>query len=313
MKDAYGRDIDYLRISLTDRCNLRCSYCMPEEGISFLKPQDHLTGQELMEITAAFRRVGIKKVRLTGGEPALRPDISRIIAKLNRQGFEEITMTSNGTLLKGRIRELKEAGLDRLNLSLDSLDPGRYSRLTRGGNLKDVLDVMDEIHREGLLPLKLNTVLLPDLSKEELLSLADLSRPAGQHVRFIELMPMGPVKDQAGLTGQKVKELLADLKELPHKQGEVAKLYRLKDHVGTIGFITPMSQHFCGECNRLRLSAEGKLRLCLHGPTGLDLKKLLKQGNDLVGAIEGEIENKPLGHTLTEQSFAGANMNEIGG
>lgn len=315
LMDSQGRQMTYLRLSLTDRCNLRCTYCMPESGNRFFLGQETLTLTEIDALAKVFRDLGLSKVRLTGGEPALRDDLVEIIRIFKQQGFEEITMTSNGLLLADHIASLKAAGLNRVNLSLDTLDADTYRALTRGGDVTLVLKVIKELKEHRLVPIKLNTVLLKGTNDGEVGNLLELSKDPDIELRFIELMPlgMGLAHQRETLTLDWLLEEYPELREVESPAHSVAKQYRYKDYEGKVGLIRPLSCNFCKNCNRLRVSAKGQLRLCLHEPTVLDLKKAMEDGEDLEQLTRQAVTAKPLRHDLAHGSKAGVNMNEIGG
>ena len=317
MQDHYARNITYLRISLTDRCNLRCRYCMPEEGINKLCHSDVLRFEEILEITAACASLGIKKVRLTGGEPLIRRgciSLCREIAAL--PGIEELAMTTNGLLLPDYARELKEAGLQRVNISLDTLSPEKFRHITGGGSLERVLEGIKAAIDADLTPVKLNTVLIGGFNDDEIPALAAMTREYPVDLRFIELMPMGPgaeFDERAFLSGQAVLDALPELTP-EAEDGGVARLYRLPGAKGRIGLISPLSNHFCGSCNRLRLTSEGALKPCLHSNQEIPLRGL--HGEALKNQILSAIAAKPQQHGLLDahhSSEAGRAMNTIGG
>lgn len=317
MKDSFGREISYLRVSITDRCNLRCKYCMPEEGVCKLNHRDILSFEEIEEIVRAAAELGVRKVRITGGEPLVRlgcVDLCGRIAKI--PGIEELTMTTNGVLLAEEAEALKQAGLNRVNISLDTLDPEKYKKITGGGDIRRVLNGIEKAREVGLKPIKLNCVLIGGFNDDEIPAFVEMTRNHPIELRFIELMPMGPgaeFGEEAFLTGQNVLELVPELKELP-ADGGVARLYRLDGGMGRVGLISPLSRHFCGSCNRLRLTAEGALKPCLHSNQEIKLRGL--HGSALKETICRAIAAKPKMHGALDahhQSEAGRNMNTIGG
>jgi cyclic pyranopterin phosphate synthase len=328
--DAYNRPISYLRISVTDRCNLRCVYCMPPEGVPWRPHEDILRYEEIETIVRAAAELGISKVRLTGGEPLVRPgivDLVRILARI--PGVDDLAMTSNGILLSRYAAPLAEAGLQRVNVSLDTLRPERFERIARrGGRLEDVLAGMEAARRAGLEPIKINTVVMRGMNDDEVVDLARQTMEAGWNVRFIELMPLGNgVLADGGwwervVTAQEIRrQIEAALGELePAKVsagGGPARTYRLPGAQGTLGFITPVSEHFCYRCNRLRLTADGQLRPCLLSDQEIDLRTPLRQGADveqIKALLLQGIERKPMRHHLDEcQMPASRVMSEIGG
>ena len=315
MKDACGREIDYLRISLTDLCNLRCIYCMPPEGVTKLCHSGVLSLEETAEIAAAAVALGIKKIRLTGGEPLVKRGIIGLCEKLSAlPGLEELTMTTNGTLLPAFARELKAAGVSRVNISLDSLDPEKYRRITRGGELSDALAGIRAAEEAGLTPIKLNTVLMGGINDDEIAALTELTRTKPYELRFIELMPMTEgFPPSAFLGAQTVPQAVPELVPLGKKRG-VAELWQLPGGAGTVGLIRPISHAFCAECDRIRLTSDGKLKTCLHTDSELSLRGL--HGEALTEALRSAILSKPprRGELSADRtSGAGRTMNQIGG
>ncbi len=311
MEDRYGRTIDYLRLSVTDRCGLRCRYCMPEaaEGAG-----DVLTLGELAEIAAAAVDCGVRKIRLTGGEPLLRRDLLELCRRLRAlDGLEELCLTTNGLRLAALAAPLRSAGVDRLNVSLDTLRPDRYAAMTRGGRLEAVLEGLAAAEAAGFRNLKLNAVLIGGFNDDEIEALAGLTAEHPWEVRFIELMPMGPC---AGWDRSRFLSCQAALDRLPGMEPledrGVARRYRLPGAAGTVGLISPLSHDFCAQCRRLRVTADGRLKGCLHSDAEVSLRGL--RGEALRAAIRAGAAEKPLRHHLTERkSDTHRNMNEIGG
>lgn len=314
MLDRCGRTIDYLRLSVTDLCNYRCRYCMPEEGVPKRRHADMLTLEELAEISAACVACGVKKIRLTGGEPLVRRGIVELCRALRAiPGLEELCLTTNGALLPQLAAPLRQAGVDRLNISLDTLCPDRFAAMTRTGTLQNTLDGIRAAEEAGFQHLKFDTVLIGGFNDDEIEALAGLTMEHPWEIRFIELMPMGPC---AGwdkgcfLSGEEVLKRLPALQEIP-SQG-VARRYRLPGAAGTVGLISPMSHEFCAQCRRIRVTADGKLKGCLHSAEELSLRGL--HGQALLDAIAQGIAQKPLRHHLTSGgSDTARTMNEIGG
>lgn len=315
LKDRYDRTLDYLRISVTDRCNLRCSYCMPERGIPMIKPDDIMSKDEILILARAFVELGVKKIRLTGGEPTLRQDLTEIIRELKAMGVREITMTTNGILLKDKAAEYQAAGLDRVNISLDSLDPDKYREITRGGDLAQALAGIAAAKELGLVPIKINAVLMRGFNDGEVDDFIELTQDPDMHVRFIELMPLGQAADKksAFMPVAEIIERYPDFIELPSYDHSVARRFRKPGYPGTVGFINPVSCNFCDDCNRIRLSASGNLRLCLHAGEVANLKQYADDPVKLKEVIVALIDQKPESHHLEIRSEAGTNMNEIGG
>lgn len=318
MEDSFGRNINYLRISLTDRCNLRCKYCMPEDGIDKCDHSDILSLEEIYEIIVSFVELGVDKIRFTGGEPLVRKGIVDLISKVSRlKGIRDIAMTTNGILLKDMASDLKAAGLKRVNISLDTLNSEKYKTITRGGNLQKVLDGIKEAKRVGLTPIKINTVLMGGFNENEIESLVDLTRKDNIDVRFIELMPIGEASSWAKEKFISNERVLEKIKQLePVKREDIsspAMYYKLPGAKGKVGIINPISCKFCENCNRVRLTSNGKLKMCLHSNREIDLKTPLRNGMDLKELIIKSIGEKEESHHLEEGQYISRNMNEIGG
>ncbi len=311
LSDSFQRPINYLRVSLTDRCNLRCIYCVPSDDVHLLPHQDILTYEEIYTIVKAAAELGINKVRITGGEPLVRLEVSELIQMLARiNGIDDISLTTNGLLLGRYAAELKSAGLQRVNVSLDTLKQDKFKFITRyGDNLNDVLEGIKVAESVGLNPVKLNMVVMSGVNDDELLDFATQTINEGWHVRFIEFMPFtseGAITSQF-ISVSNMKKHLKQLGELepclPSVGNGPAKYFRFPQAKGTIGFITPVSEHFCFQCNRLRLTADGKLRLCLLSEDEIDLKQPLRSGISppkLKQLIEEAVARKPLRHHLAE-------------
>ena len=323
MIDGFGREIDYLRISVTDRCNLRCLYCMPEHGISALRHADILRYEEILRIVRIMGGMGIRHLRVTGGEPMARQGCLDFVRELREvPGVESVSMTSNGILLAGRVAEAKQAGVSSLNLSLDTLAPEKYARLTRGGDVKRVLKTLSEAAGMGI-PLKVNAVPIRGFNEGELVELALLAKDRPVCVRFIELMPIGCGQDFAPVPQAEAVQLLTDafgpLPEDDCKHGcGPARYVRPKGFLGSVGFIGAVSHEFCGKCNRIRLTADGRMKLCLNHAEGADLRTPLRSGKtdeEIEALITAAIGRKPLRHafheTIGDREIR--HMNEIGG
>ena len=317
MIDRLGRNITYLRISVTDKCNLRCRYCMPEEGVCKKDHGDMLTEDEFITAVEAAAALGITKVRITGGEPLVKKNIVSICRRAAAvEGIREVCLTTNGLLLPKMAKELREAGVKRLNLSLDTLDPEKYAYITRIGQLEDFKAGLEAALDAGFEKVKINAVLIGGFNDDEIERLAGLTLEYPVDVRFIEMMPMydsGDFDERAYIPYTKVLETLPEAVPV-EADGGVAKLYRLPGARGNIGLISPVSAHFCGECNRLRLTADGKLKPCLHSADEYSLKGLDLDGMKRV--MEEAIWNKPAWHgdlDAVHRSQAGRNMNQIGG
>lgn len=323
MKDRFGREIDYLRVSVTDNCNLRCVYCMDEKDNKFLKKDEKLTDDEIYRVVKESAKLGIKKVRITGGEPLVRPGVVDLIGKINSiEGIEEIYLTTNGILLADRLDELVKNGLKGVNISLDSLKEDRFNKLTRLGHVDNVLAAIDKAISLGI-KVKLNTVIVNDINKDEIMDFVNLTKEKEIDVRFIELMPIGIAINYKGVANEEVLNIIrrnaSDFEEVVRNQsGGPATYIRLNGAKGKVGFISAMSNCFCEDCNRIRLTPEGFLKQCLHFDYGVDLKSILREGvNDekLKEVIYNNIYDKPEKHLFLEDSehkelkF----MNQIGG
>lgn len=321
MTSGRGHVIDYLRISVTDRCNLRCVYCMPPEGVVFKAHKDVLSYEDIAFFVETAVETGISKVRLTGGEPLVRkglPDLVRMIRQV--AGVRDISLTTNGILLPRFAAELKEAGLDRVNISLDTLHPVRYRELTRGGSLEAALAGVEAALEHGLVPVKINVVMMPTVLGE-LPALAELTRTRPLHVRFIEWMPVGscgPRTAEEAVSKAEVMEALRSMGDLvpvasPGGWGP-ARYFRLPGYQGTIGFISSVSDHFCDECNRLRLTADGLLKNCLFSSDEVDARAPVRARDReaTMAVIRDSLARK----TFDKRSVPGCNtrgMSQIGG
>lgn len=314
MRDQYGRTVDYLRLSVTDLCNYRCQYCMGPEGVEKRPHGDILTVEECVEIGTAAAACGVKKIRLTGGEPLVRRGLLDICRGLRAvPGLEELCLTTNGSLLPQMASPLRKAGVDRLNISLDSLRPDRFAAMTRLGRLEDVLAGIRAAEDAGFTGLKLDAVLIGGFNDDEIGDFLDLTREHPWEVRFIELMPMGPCAEWARscfLPGEGILKRYPALQQVPAEG--VARRYRLPGAAGTVGLISPLSRDFCGQCRRIRVTADGKLKGCLHSREEIPLRGL--HGAELEAAIRAGITQKPPRHHLTDRpSDTPRTMNQIGG
>jgi len=321
LSDSFQRPINYLRISVTDQCNLRCFYCMPEKGLALL-PKDHLlTYAEMALVVRAAVGLGITRVRLTGGEPLVRAGLVDLVSMLSRiDGLEDISLTTNGVLLAGLAPALKRAGLKRVNVSLDTFDPQVFRRITGRDGLKAVLKGIDAAREIGLDPVKINTVVIPGVNDSEFLAFGRKSME-GWHVRFIELMPFGQAR---GLPTLSVSQMVASLEEafgplIPAAAGGggPARYFRFLGARGTIGFISPVTRHFCFACNRLRLTSAGRLRPCLLQESEVDMRVALRNRASLAelrDIIRMAAAQKPLRHRLEERKGLEAEcMARLGG
>lgn len=315
MIDNYGRNINYLRISVTDLCNLRCIYCMPECGVQKLDHKKILSVEEIEEIAKAAVRLGINKIRITGGEPLIRRGIEDIVKRISSiDGISEVCLTTNGALLPEKIDTLIKNGLTRINISLDSLENDLYKEITRGGDFEAAMQGVDAVLNAGLTPLKINAVLIGGVNNSQILPLVELTKNNDIHIRFIEIMPIGECanwnKDRF-ISGNTVLEMIPDL-ELVGTDG-VARTYMRKGYKGTVGLINPISSHFCQECNRIRITADGKLKPCLHSGDEILIKGL--HGDELYETMKSGIMMKPISHHLSagEKSESTRGMSAIGG
>lgn len=325
MFDKYGRRIHYLRISLTDACNLRCVYCMPEH-MTFRRREELLQDDEILRLVRVFAELGVDKIRLTGGEPTIRPRLVELVRQIKRvPGIQELTMTTNGLLLPELAQPLKQAGLDRVNISLDTLDPAKFHAITRWGRLEDVMAGIYAAEAAGLVPIKLNCVVTRGFNEEDVVDLARLTLEHPWEVRFIELMPFGDVAEFARSavvpsteTRARIEAALGPLEEIPgYDKRDPARPFRLPGAKGRIGFIDTISNPFCEGCGRIRLTADGKLRLCLLRDKEVDLLTPLRQGADdetLKALIVEAVYHKPWGHGLAENVIPVSRvMSQIGG
>lgn len=317
MKDGQGRQIDYLRISLTDRCNLRCIYCMPEHGVKSIPHESILALEEVHKAIECASQLGIKHIRFTGGEPTVRKGLLGLIERTAQTpGIESVALTTNAILLPNMTADLKAAGLSRVNISLDTLDAEQYRFITRRGNLDDALKGVEAALSSGLSPVKLNTVVVRSLN-QDLLSFARLTIDAPLHVRFIEYMPIGSGEDCGGCGWGlddvvPAKEIIETINMQAQSIGlgslqpttatpdgwGPAQYYHLPDAQGTVGVISAISNHFCASCNRLRLTADGKIKPCLFSDTEYDIRSALRKGDkeEVLSVFEAALSHKPSGH-----------------
>ena len=317
MIDTFKRNITYMRVSVTELCNLRCRYCMPEDGVCKKSHDEMLTEDELITAVSAAAAIGIKKIRITGGEPLVKRNIVSICDRISRiDGIDEICITTNGINLDKLAVPLKEAGVKRINISLDTLNPDKYAYITRVGKLEDALIGIKAALETGFEKIKLNAVLIGGFNDDEIPELANLTKIWPVDLRFIEMMPMydsGDFGPESFIPYTKVTDTLPEL-IAQEKDGSVAKLYRLPDAKGNIGLISPVSDHFCAECNRIRLTADGKVKPCLHSSAEFPLKG--KDYNGMLETLKEAIVSKPEWHgelNYSNRSKSGRNMNMIGG
>ena len=324
--DTYGRVANNLRISVTDRCNFRCRYCMPEEGMEWLKKNMLLSFEEIARLTAIFASLGVTKIRLTGGEPLMRKELWKLVAMIRGiAGIRDIALTTNGYFLKEQAQHLRDAGLDRINVSLDSLDPATFSAMARRDLFRDTWEGIEEALRCGLSPVKINAVLIRGVNDGEIEQFANLARSHPIVVRFIEFMPIG--RDDGWSIGGVVpaREVIERIDAVAHivpvPGGDVnapAERYRFEDGRGEIGVISSVTQPFCGDCNRVRITSDGKFRTCLFSLVETDLRALMRGGTpdgEIASAICAAVHGKEEGHLINRPGFVRPErtMSSIGG
>lgn len=326
MKDRFGRELTYLRISVVDRCNLRCLYCMPAHGAGFQAWGEFLTYEEIVKLTQCFAELGIRKVRLTGGEPLVRKDLEELIFRIREiPEIQELALSTNGVFLAGRTRKLKKAGVDRVNVSLDTLNRERFTEIARMDRLKEVLEGIEEAIEMGLQPVKLNSVLMKGINDGEILNLVRFAVEKSIEVRFIELMPTNgivqiDVKERFFSTEEAKAGIEEEFSLLPFDTyfSSPAQVFSIVGTKARVGFISPLSCRFCLRCNRLRLKANGALKTCLHGKEDLDLKTLLRAGASreaIKGRIQEVVWARPEQHFLNESGIKHQDfqMSHVGG
>ena len=323
MHDQFGRQIEYLRISVTDKCNFRCLYCMPREGLQWLPKSEILTYEEVAEIVSQLSREGISRVRITGGEPTIRPNLERLIQMIRSiDGITDIALSTNGLRLPDSAETYRAAGLDRVNISADSLRPDRIAAIARRDLGFDPIAAATTAEYAGLSPVKLNMVVMRGINDDELEDFARLTLDHPWHVRFIELMPVGSMREITWdhvVPSSEILERLSSLGALtetagPSRGNGPAKYYRLSDAKGTIGLITPMTHTYCASCNRVRLTADGRLRTCLFGNHEVNLRDALRSRIPLAQIYRDALRAKPLEHELLQMRIGGLRaLSEIGG
>jgi cyclic pyranopterin phosphate synthase len=326
LRDSWGREIKSLRVSVTDKCNFRCRYCMPAEGLEWLDRQEVLSFEELARLVRVLARMGVEEVRLTGGEPLVRRDLPVLVEMLaGTPGVHDLSLTTNGVLLDRFAGPLVDAGLRRLNVSLDSLSHVRFAEITRRDALDRVLAGLEEAERHPQLrPIKVNCVAIRGFTEEEVPALAELARRKPYVVRFIEFMPLDADeawRDDDVLTGGEIRALIEahwPLEEIPAKPSSTARRFRFADGAGEIGFVNPVSEPFCSTCDRIRLTADGQLRTCLFSRREWDLKTPLREGaddRDIEELLRFAVAHKELKHKINEPGFvkASRSMSQIGG
>ena len=324
--DNYYRKINYLRLSITDRCNLRCRYCMPEEGLDLIEHGDLLTYEEILRVTEVFARNGISKIRLTGGEPLVRKGVIDLVKGIGKiEGIQDLSLTTNGVLLREYAKDLVEAGLRRINISLDSLRPERFAYITRRDKFKEVWEGIEEALRQRLSPVKINVVAIRGFNDDEVQEFARLSLTYPLHIRFIEFMPVGGGSDwygDEGISSSQIMEAIREIGELipigPQANDGPAQRYYIQGGKGEIGFISPISSHFCARCNRLRLTPDGGIRPCLFSDDEIDLKGILRGTGveaDIEEALHQALRAKPERHHIGDVRFKKCQrgMHAIGG
>lgn len=325
--DRFGRVARALRLSVTDRCNLRCRYCMPAQGMPWLAREELLSDDELVRVARVFARLGVRDIRVTGGEPLVRPGLADLLGRLRAEAdVGELSMTTNGVLLADTIDDLVAAGLDRVNVSVDSLDPERFARITRRRDLDRVLEGLRACERHpGLRPIKVNAVALRGLSEPEILPLAELARHRPYVVRFIEVMPLdadrGWRRDLV-IPGREVRAIVQERYALrplaPTRPSSTATRWRFADGFGQLEFVSSVTEPFCARCDRLRLTADGQLRTCLFASAETDLRGPLRAGvtdAELADIVRRAVFGKPAGHGMAdpEWRYDGRPMSRIGG
>ncbi|MDQ6871234.1 MAG: GTP 3',8-cyclase MoaA [Gemmatimonadota bacterium] len=323
LRDSFGRSIEYLRISVTDRCNFRCLYCMPLAGLEWLPKSDILSYEEIARVVGELAPLGLRRLRITGGEPTLRPELARLIGMLKEiPEIEDISLSTNGVRLTELAGALKLAGLDRVNMSADSLRPDRIRAISRRNTDFDPIAAATAAERAGLAPIKLNVVVMRGINHDEVSDLARLTFEHPWHVRFIELMPVGEMRELTWDHVVPTDEVLAALKNVgdlepvagPERGNGPARYYRFAGAAGTIGVITPMSHTYCGSCNRVRLTADGRLRTCLFGDDEIDLRTPLRAGLPLEPFFRSALSTKPKEHHLLQMNVGGLRaLSQVGG
>ena len=327
LRDSWGREIKSLRVSVTDKCNFRCRYCMPAEGLEWLERDELLSFEEIERLVRVLARMGVNEVRLTGGEPLVRRDLPTLVGMLAATpGVRDLSLTTNGVLLDRFAAPLVEAGLRRLNVSLDSLSHIRFAEITRRDALDRVLAGLAEAERHPeLRPIKVNCVAIKGFTEQEIPALAELARRKPYVVRFIEFMPLDADeiwREDQVLAGAEIRasieESYGPLVELPAKASSTAKRYGFADGIGELGFVNPVSEPFCSSCDRIRVTADGQLRTCLFSRREWDLKTPLRDGSSdeqLVAALRNAVAHKELKHRINERGFvrASRSMSQIGG
>ncbi len=324
VRDGFGRSIEYLRISVTDRCNFRCVYCMPERGLDWIPRDDILTASEIHDVVSQLAPLGLSRIRITGGEPTLRRDVCDVISRINSvDGVTDIALSTNGVRLEAMASELRSAGVARVNISVDSLRPDRIAAIARRDLKLDPVRVIRAAIDAGFAPVKINTVVVRGVNDDEVAAIARLTLDFPVHVRFIELMPVGDMSDSGldhivpseevlALASDALGTLVADIG--PALGNGPARYYRAPGAAGTIGVITPMTHTYCASCNRVRLTANGHLRTCLFGDHEVDLRTPLRVGQPLAPLVAQALEDKPREHSLLQLRTGGLRaLSQTGG
>ena len=326
MHDGFGRRVEYLRISVTDKCNLRCVYCMPVEGLPWLKREELLSYEEIAEVVRAMAGMGLRKLRITGGEPLVRRDLSTLVRKLRAvDGIEDIALSTNAVLLAEQAEELRAAGVDRLNVSLDSLRPERVDAISRRpGSAEAIFRGLDAAERAGFAPIKINCVVMRGRNDDEVADFAAITRERPWHVRFIEVMPTGAdlgVSRDDFVSSDEILDAVGRIGALEPVAGPAgngpARYFAFPGAAGTVGVITPMSHNYCGSCNRMRLTADGQLRPCLFGSIQTNLRDPLRRGDPIEPLVRQTLRIKPERHWLVQGSDSGSGgllaLSQVGG
>ena len=327
MKDIYKRKIDYIRISITDRCNLRCVYCMPAEGIKLIKHEEVLSYEEIIRLCKIFAQTGISKVKITGGEPLVRKDVHKLIKRIKEiDGINNVTLTTNGILLENQIDDLVKAGLDAVNISIDTLKDDTYRELTRIGDVSKVVSSIRKCLEYKNLKVKINAVPIKGKNEDEIIDLIKLCKNNDISIRFIEMMPIGLGRNMNGLNDEEVMSIIEkNIGKLTPYNGKLgngpSNYYSLEGYKGKVGFISAVNHKFCETCNRVRLTCEGFLKACLQYDIGTDLRTMLRNGSsdeEILEAVKSTIYNKPESHNFNlikneEEKVEYRGMSQIGG
>ncbi len=326
MEDGFGRRVEYLRVSVTDKCNLRCVYCMPEEGLPWLKREEILRYEEVAEVVRVMAGMGLRRVRLTGGEPLVRRDLPRLVRLIRAvPEIEDLALSTNAVLLAELAAELRDAGVDRVNVSLDSLRPERIDAISRrSGSAAAIFAGLEAAERAGFAPIKVNCVVMRGRNDDEVADFAAITRERPWHVRFIEVMPTGEnlgVSQDEFVSSDETLARVAEVGDLRPVRGPAgngpARYYAFDGAPGTVGVITPMSHNYCGTCNRMRLTADGQLRPCLFGDIQTDLRDPLRRGEPIEPLVRETLRIKPERHWLVQGSDAGSGgllaLSQVGG